>query len=389
MKLPSAPLAQLEALTSPLLHTSFLGIDIGTSAVKIVQLSLFDGAVTLDTYGEIELAPYGEREPGKVVHVSTDKKSAALMDLLHQVGATARVGGISIPLSSALISFVKMPERDPEQMRRIVPIEAKLYVPLPIEQVVLDWTVVSGQTPKEDAFSQAQSKRPVQAGLEDVMLVAIEKTTAQEYEKVMSEAGLAARFYEVELFSTIRSWNTAAMAPTLGIDIGALTSKIFAVNSRGLPVAVHPVAVGCQTIMESVMRENGWDFSKAQDAVRSVGLAKPTAYSDTENAAIASSASGVVSQVWSEAWRIIQEAANDHEVDIRQIMLSGGGACLPGIKDAARDYFGKEVHIASPFSSIRKPILLEDVLLEVGPRYAVAAGLALRGLGAKHLSLGS
>jgi type IV pilus assembly protein PilM len=391
MKLPSNlltnPLAQLGTLTAPLLHTNFLGIDIGTSSLKIVQLTIEDGKPVLETYGEIELAPYDDHEPRKAVTLAAEKQSAALLDLKHQVGATAQIGGIAIPLSSALITFVKLPERDPEQMRQIIPVEAKLYVPLPIEQVVLDWMVISDEMPKEDAFARAESKEPLRSELQDVMLVAIEKKTTQGYQAMMNSAGLAASFFEVELFGAARSSMHVPSAPTLFIDIGASGSKLFAVNGRGIPVAVHPIAFGGQAITENIMHALSWEFSKAEDAKRTIGLTtglgKSSASTDSESAEIVKAAQAVLSEICAEGSHLIKEAANEHQVDISHVVLLGGGACMHGIKEAAAAHLGKDVQIADPFAPIRKPIILEDVLAEVGPKYAVALGLALRGLSHK------
>jgi type IV pilus assembly protein PilM len=256
-------------------------------------------------------------------------------------------------------------------------------VPLPIEQVDLDWMVISEEHPRDDAFSRAESKSPVQAQLQDVMIIATEKRTATSYQATMAAAGLGASFYEVELFGAVRSSMRAGAS--LFIDIGASGSRLFAVNGRGIPVAVHPVALGGQAITESIMHALGWEFAKAEDAKRAIGLGKSAAYSHSENTEIVKAAKAVLSQVFAEGSRLIKEAANDHQVDVGRIELLGGSACLLGIKEAAAEHFGKDVEVVEPFAHVRKPIILEDVLLEVGPKFAVAAGLALRGLiDAKH-----
>jgi type IV pilus assembly protein PilM len=380
MKLPSHPFVQLETLSSNLLHANFLGIDVGTSSLKIVQLSAEDKTIVLDTYGEIELAPYDDREPGKSVHLDAQKQSAALMDLLHTVGATARIGGIAIPFSSSLISFVKVPERDPEQMKIIVPAEAKLYVPIPMERVVLDWMVVSENVPEEDAFARAESKKPARSGTQDLMLVAIEKTTAAAYEATMTTSGLAADFYEVELFGAARAAIKPGDGPAFLIDIGASTSKLSAINGRGIPVAVHPVLAGGQLMTESIMSACGWSLEKAEAAKRTAGLLGADTFSKDENAKIKKACMAVLTQVFAEASRIIAEAANDHDVDARRVLLLGGGALLPGLVEAATKHFETGAMRADPFTHIRAPIILQDVLHEVGPKFAVAMGLALRGI---------
>jgi type IV pilus assembly protein PilM len=381
----SHSLASLENFTSPLLHEGFLGIDIGTSSLKIVQLIVEDGTVVLGTYGEIELGPYGDRDARKAVHLEPARQTAAILDLLAAVDATARVSGISIPLSSALISFVKMPKRDPEQMHLIIPIEAKQYVPVPLENVTLDWMVISDDTPSESAFARAESKKPVQSELQDVMLIAVENKTIESYRVTVSGAGISAGFYEVELFSSARACFQASKetrsGPSLLIDIGASTTKLSVINSRGLPAAVHIVPIGGQAITESIMQECDWHFNKAEDAKRAAGLTSAQGYTRDENVNIKKSSMVILTQLFTEASKIIEGAVKEHDVDVSRIILLGGGAFLPGIVEAATKHFKTPISLAEPFAHVRAPIILADVLHEVGPKFAVAMGLALRGAG--------
>ena len=381
----SNPLERIESITSPLMHEGFLGIDIGTSSMKIVQIMLEEGAAVLGTYGEIELGPYGDHDARKAVHLEPARQTAAILDLLTAVDATAHMSGISIPLSSALISFIKLPKRTPEQMRLIIPMEAKQYVPMPLENVTLDWMVTSDEAPAESAFARAESKKPIQSEMQDVMLIAVENNTIESYHKTVSGAGIAAGFYEVELFSTARACSQKDAAtrgtPALLMDIGASTTKLSVVSSRGLPVAVHVVPTGGQAITESIMQALDWHFDKAEDAKRAAGLLGADAYSREENATIKKASVAVLTQLFAEGSKLIEGAANEHDVDASRIVLLGGGAFLAGLVDATAKHFKNPAELANPFSHVRAPIILEGVVREVGPKFAVAMGLALRGAG--------
>ena len=80
-------------------ENSVLGIDIGASSAKIVQLRAAHGAAILETYGEIALAPYAELTVGKAVKLQPEKTAEALQDLMREANVTARSGGISIPFA--------------------------------------------------------------------------------------------------------------------------------------------------------------------------------------------------------------------------------------------------------------------------------------------------
>lgn len=141
---------------------SVLGIDIGASSVKIVQLRLSRGAAVLETYGEIALGPYGNQPVGKVVKLSPEKTAEAILDLMREANVTARTSGISIPFSSSLVSIIDMPKVDAEQLKRMVPIEARKYIPLPVTEVMLDWFAI----PKDDdtgAFDRVEQRTTLQS----------------------------------------------------------------------------------------------------------------------------------------------------------------------------------------------------------------------------------
>src|SRR3989338_8385378 len=100
-----------------LIGGSVLGIDLGSSCIKIVQLRKENGRPVLETYGSLEIGPYGDLAKGEAVNIEPKRLAAALLDLLHEVDANARRGGMSIPLSSTFISIIESPKREPEQKR--------------------------------------------------------------------------------------------------------------------------------------------------------------------------------------------------------------------------------------------------------------------------------
>src|SRR3989338_7980445 len=121
---------------------SVIGVDIGSSSVKIVQLRLAHGAALLETYGEIALGPYGKQPIGKAVKLPPEVIGQAVSDLISEANVTARESGISIPFSASLITVLNLPKVDNEQLKQIVPIEARKYIPVPVSEVTLDWFVI-------------------------------------------------------------------------------------------------------------------------------------------------------------------------------------------------------------------------------------------------------
>src|SRR5258706_6956852 len=81
---------------------SVIGVDIGSSAIKVVQIRKKGGKAVLETYGSLSLGPYAGGEVGVATNLPEDKISAALADLLRESGVTSKSAGVSIPSSASL-----------------------------------------------------------------------------------------------------------------------------------------------------------------------------------------------------------------------------------------------------------------------------------------------
>jgi type IV pilus assembly protein PilM len=104
---------------------SVLGVDIGTSSIKIVQLKRDHGRVLLETYGAIALGPYAGVEIGRATSLPADKIAEALKDVIREANVTTKNAAMSIPYASSLISILKLPFSVEKQLAQVVPIEAR------------------------------------------------------------------------------------------------------------------------------------------------------------------------------------------------------------------------------------------------------------------------
>jgi type IV pilus assembly protein PilM len=357
---------------------SVLGIDIGASSVKIVQLRPSRGAAILETYGEIALGPYGQQPIGKPVKLPAEKIAEAMTDLMKEANVTARSGGISIPFSSSLVTVLNLPKVDKAALKQVVPIEARKYIPVPISEVSLDWFVIPEDEGQDSAFDQLKPKAPKAAG-QQILLVAIQNETISNFQAITADAGVHVEFYEIEIFSAIRSCLGHGMAPVLVVDIGAASTKMYIVE-RGIVRLTHLVTMGGAQITEVLGRSMSWEFEKAERVKRERGLLESKAYSAEENERIGSALLSTLSRVFSEVNRVLLSYGQRYNKNVAHVVLTGGGASLPGLAAEAKRSLSAEVEIADPFSRTEAPAFLADVLRDIGPGFAVSAGLALRKL---------
>jgi type IV pilus assembly protein PilM len=359
--------------------TSVIGVDIGASSAKVVQLRGAHGAAILETYGEIALGPYAKEAVGKVVKLSPEQTTQVLLDLMREANVTAKSAGISIPFSASLVSILDLPKSTPEQLKQMIPIEARKYIPMQVSEVMLDWFIIPPDEGSNEAFDRIQGKEPLQAKGQEVLLVAIHNDTVRNYQTISTGAGLSTSFYEIEIFSAIRSSLGHGVAPVLVIDLGASTTKMYIVE-RGVVRMTHLANMGGQHMTEQLARSLSWEFEKAERVKRERGLTDSAAYSTDENDRIRSSLISTLERIFGEADKVLLSYGKRYNKDVSHVLLTGGGASLPGLLGFANQALHAQVEIANPFSRTESPAFLEQVLQAIGPGFAVAVGLALREL---------
>lgn len=358
---------------------SVLGVDIGSSTIKLVQLRPQKGSAILETYGEIALGPYAGVAVGKATKLPVDKIGEALIDLMKESNVTATQAGVSIPFSSSLISILHLPQVDEEQLKRMIPIEARKYIPMSISEVLLDWFVISEDEKEPDAFDRIQKEVLPQKRGHEVLLVAIHNETIHAYQTIMKTAKLSVSFFEIEIFSAIRSSLGHGVVPVVIVDMGASTTKIYVVE-RGVVRFSHLLNVGGQHTTESLSLALEWTFDKSERMKRESGLNDSPAYTHEENARMHQTIQSGLTRIFAEINRVILSYGKKYNQEVSHVVFTGGGAALPGLDRAANEALHVDVESAHPFGKVEAPAFLEDVLRSIGPSFAVAAGAALRKL---------
>lgn len=370
---------------------SVLGIDVGSASIKVVQLRREGGKAVLETYGTITLGPYTGSEPGKVTKLSAEQIAAALTDLMREANVNATSAAVAIPFASSLTSVVPMPRMAEDQLNKMVPLEARKYIPIPIHEVTLDWFVI----PEDDAPERGSVIKGVSSPLPnsvvtpgsstlEVLLVAIHNSTLDLYQRVMQATGLTVQFYELEVFSAARSALGHGVAPVAVVDVGASTTKIYIVE-RGIVRVSHLVNKGSQDITLQISRALTMPFSKAEKLKQEAGLAGLGKIGgDPELIHVADAMLSTLDYIFGEINRVLLSYGKQYHKNIAQVVLCGGTSVMAGLRAYAETKVETTVVVADSFGKVQAPAFLSDVLKEVGPEFAVATGLALRHLYARN-----
>lgn len=339
-----------------------VGIDFSSSAVKVVQIRQKDQSPVLQTYGELSFAPYAEKSVGEAVKADTNILTSALKDILKEAKVTTKSAGLAIPLSASLINIINIPPvTDDKKLAEIVPIEARKYIPADPDEVLLDWTLVG------ESDDDASGKK--------ALVVAIHKDAIARYRQAVSRLDLDVGFFEIEVFSSIRSTLDRGIEPVMLLDMGTSATKIYIVE-HGVVRGSHRVDQGGEDITRVLANTLSIDFDEAERIKRREGLDGDSG--DAE--AIKESARNILDHVFSRAKEIVSNYQEQNATVVDEVVLTGGGAVLSGIESVATEIIDIKSRRADPFSKLKTPKFLDSTLKDIGPEFAVSIGAALRRL---------
>lgn len=344
---------------------SVVGIDIGSSSLKVVQLRHEGGTAVLETYGELALGPYAGSEVGQATNLPAAKITETLTDLLREASVTTTDAGVSIPFSRSLLTLVELPKReDPNEQKTVIELEARKYIPVPVSEVQLDWFILPEILPEGAAESDKVK----------VLLVAVHNDELSLLENVVKGANLEASFFEIEIFSTIRSVVDEPVKPVLVLDIGASATKVYVVE-RGVVALSHNIPEGGQDVTRTISSAHGITMKKAESLKKEHGFNVPK-----DNGYTRETIELVFTRIFDEAKRALSQYETTHNKSVSQIILTGGGGVTKELGEFAKSFFRMDVTLADPFGKTQAPAFMRPVLAEIGPEFAVAVGLALRKL---------
>lgn len=336
-----------------------VGIDIGASSIKVVELEDRNNVITLTTYGEIQCGPYAHAPLGESTELNAKQEQEAVVDLLRESAVQARHGVFSMPLSSSFVTVMRLPVlEDEKDVGARVQVEARKYIPVPINDVTLDW---------------AEIKRPNRqpSDPKEVLLAAIQNDALGRQQTLMKQINMPQQPTEIECFSLIRSISEAEDTGVAVIDLGGSSSKLY-VTQNGLLERIHRAQVGGAAATHQIANILQCDFLQAETKKRSADTV------NEEGQTISQIHQKVFERPLQEFKRVIDQYEAKTGMSIDRLVLSGGVAQFPGINSFVSDALQRDVTFAQPFAKVAYPAFMEDYVKQLGSTFAVALGAALR-----------
>lgn len=341
---------------------SFVGIDIGLSSVKVVQLRKEEGRAILETYGQLKSGGYLKNIDASAsfsgfLRYGDDDIAAMLKDILREAKVTTPNAVMSIPASASFMTLAELPPIPEKERSDVLTFEARRYVPIPQTEVFTNWVVIEG----EEEIARMK-----------VLFVAVPREVVAKYQRVAKLVQLNLQAIEVESFSYVRALVGADRAPTLIVHFGydATTATIV---DQGIIRINHTIDRGQDSFAAALATGLNISKDRAEDLKNEVGLSEKIEQQETVQIL-----ESLVEVVLREIERVSIAYNRENERKIEKVILTGGGARLHGLVEYVAKIFGLEVSVGNSFKRAVYPQFMQPILREVSPHFAVSMGLALR-----------
>ncbi|TXI86700.1 MAG: type IV pilus assembly protein PilM [Chryseobacterium sp.] len=336
---------------------NYFGLDLGNSSIKVAQLRELHGRPTLVTYGDMDIP---ENVLASDSQIDQDRIAEFVRQLASDAGVSSKNVIAALPSSSSFTAIIKTPKLNEKELGESISYQADKYIPMPIDQVKLDWAVIGDNADSDEL---------------DVLLAAAPNNIAQKYLNIVQKAGFELLALEINALALARSLTvpTQTSATVMIVDIGTLASDI-AIFTGQIPQIVRSVGVGSKALRRVISQNLGLDETQSDQFMKKFGMQQ-----DKIEGQVYKTLKPVVDHIVEEINKSIQfNKERSQDSNIEKIILTGGTSALPGLAVYVANATQITVEIGNPWMNISYPTDIQQNLAGISLNYATVLGLALR-----------
>lgn len=360
---------------------TYVGVDIGTSTSKIVELMDRKKRIELVTYAEANLKnllvnpPNGNED-------AINKTADGLKQMFERAGVVSSGAVAALPGGSVFSTVLKLPNIPESEMENAVRFAAKDIIPADIDEMVLGWSRVGGgahmaidKVPEKIPEKMEEKiPEPMDGKKENnvsVFITAAPKDIVNRYIAVFEKLQITLISLEVETFSLARSLLTSDAKATLLVDFGSRVTTYHIIDG-GIPRVSLSIEFGGYDISKNLSEALSISGQDAEQKKNSLGI------SNNQDKAVRASIQKSVTKQVDKARDLVQLYEQKSSSKIVKSILIGGGANMVGLVDYWAQEFSMDAAVGDPWKGLLYPAPMETLLQKKGPGFGVAVGLALR-----------
>jgi type IV pilus assembly protein PilM len=336
--------------------SDFFGLDIGTSAVRLVELRGGGPVKQLVRYGyvpiDIKLSMSDARPDQQQV-------AQIITDLLVQAKVMSKNVVVGIPSQRVFTTVVDIDKVPDSELDRVIKFQADSIIPTAVDQSKIDWAAI-GQSPKD------QNKV-------EVLITSVPTDYVESRLDLLESIGLNVIAFEPDNLALARALVQPGVAnPQMVVEVGENSTDIVVVMD-GAPRLTRSIPTGASAIVKAAVQNLSIDAQQANQFVYKFGLSKDRLEGQIYNAVIST-----VDILTAEIDKSVKFFANRYQKQIERIIVGGSASIIPEMPAYIANKSGLNVEIGNSWRNVNAGSAQAADLTAVSPYFAVASGLAQR-----------
>jgi type IV pilus assembly protein PilM len=339
--------------------SSILGIDIGQNTVKITCLSNDNSKIVLEAIGEIRTPKNENKDVNKDKFLSEAGK--VIKSLLSDLKIKNKQAVVSLPEDEVISRLVRLPPLKDSEIMDALRFEAETFVPYPLDEVLIDYEIIE----KDDA------------GRLTIFVIAAKNDLINGYLKLFKSIGLELLALESPAIALRRvlKLGMPMVERVVVVDMGEKYSDVFSINKNNVYFA-RSLSVGGESLTRAISLNLSLDMASAEEYKKAYGMKEMELEGKIKNAIMP-----IFNDISEEIRKTLALFTEDIGKPAELLVLTGGGANLPGMAEELTKLLGIEVQVLQPFVNIDTTKTQFSFNLNTeGCKFSLVVGLALRGL---------
>lgn len=354
---------------------SIIGVDIGTSSVKLVELAHEDGRARLVTYGFIDQI---QRDIRSTVQEDTAFMAEQIKAVMSKTRFTTKSAIAALPTYAVFTSLISLPFMTKDELSSAVHWEARKIIPLPLDEIVLDYQVLNwSPAPSSGLLKKSSAPHPE---FLKILITGAAKETVKRYSEIFELSGLTLTSLETEMFALSRCLIGDDPAEIMIVEIGATTTDIVIVEN-GIPFLSRTIETGGSALTRAIVSSLNISERRAEQLKRDIGIIAFDQQSGGVPKILESALEPLIHEIkyTFNLYKDLSIRPSDTATgNIEKVILTGGTALMPNFVNYLSQVLQTRAIVGDPWARVAYPDDLRPVLAGVGSKFSVALGLALR-----------
>lgn len=337
--------------------SEFFGLDVGTTAVRVVQLTNSPTNKQLIRYGA---EPINEKTSLSDSKVDQQNLAKAIRDLLSKTGIRTKNVAVGLPSSRVFTTIVDIERLSSSELGKTIRYQADSIIPTPPDESKIDWSLLGDS--------------PVDANKVEVLISSVPNEYAESRLDIFESIGLNVISFEPNNLALLRAMIPGATtAPHMVVDVGNKSSDIV-IAMNGAPRLTRSVPTGAEALIKSASQNLNVDEAQAREFVFKFGLSKDKIEGQVFNSIV-----DTIDMLTTEIAKSIKFFNSRYQdAKLERVILTGAASVLPEFPLYLANKFGLEVEIGNAWNSVQYPQERQNELFSISNSFGVAVGLAER-----------